>query len=83
MTQARSEHLTVYGLVGVALFLFVGVLIVASGGVIASGWLITLSMAWLVTGGIGAAMWRRTVWVPLLAAIALAAVWMIVFFGSR
>ena len=83
MTEARSGHLVVYGAVGVALFLFVGVLIVASGGVIASGWLITLIGMWLMAGGLAAAMWRRTVWIPLLALIGLSAVWMIVFFGSR
>lgn len=83
MTERRSEHLTVYGLVGVAMFAVVGVLIVASFGVISSGWLITLVAVWLVMAGVGGAMWRRAVWIPFLASIVLSAVWMIVFFRSR
>jgi hypothetical protein len=72
-----------YGLVGVAMHLIVGVLIVASFSVISSGWLVTLVGVWLLTSGVGAAMWRKTVWIPLLAAVLLSAVWMTVFFGSR
>lgn len=83
MTDERSSHLTMYGLVGVAMHLVVGVLIVASSSVISSGWLITLLGIWLVTAGAGALMWRRTVWIPLLASIVLSAIWMFVFFGSR
>jgi hypothetical protein len=83
VSGGRSEHLMVYGLVGVALYATVGLLIVASKSVISSGWLITLSTMWLATAGLAAATWRRTVWVPLLASIVLSTVWMIVFFGSR
>ena len=83
MTTGRSEHLTMYGLVGVAMHLVVGVLIVASMNVISSGWLVTLAGAWLLAAGAGALLWRRTVWVPLLASIVLSGVWMAVFFGSR
>ncbi len=79
----RSAHLMMYGLVGVAMHLIVGVLIVASFSVISSGWLITLVGMWLIATGLGAAMWRRTVWIPLLASIVLSALWMSVFFGSR
>ena len=63
--------------------LVIGALIVASHSVISSGWLITLVAIWLVTAGAGVLMWRRTVWIPLLASIGLSAVWMIAFFGSR
>lgn len=79
----RSEHLTMYGLVGVAMHAVVGVLIVASYSVISSGWLITLAGIWLIAAGAGAALWRRTVWIPLLASMVLSGVWMLVFFGSR
>ena len=83
MTSNRSDHLTMYGLVGVAMHLVVAILIVASYSVISSGWLITLVVVWLITAGAGLAMWKRTVWIPLLASIVLSAAWMIVFFGSR
>ncbi len=83
MTDERSDHLTMYGLVGVAMYLVVGILIVASYTVISSGWLVTLVGVWLVTAGAGAVLWRRTVWIPLLGSILLAGVWMVVFFGSR
>ena len=83
MTEGRSAHLAMYGMVGVAMYLVVGVLLVASYAVISSGWLVTLVGAWLAGAGLGMVMWRRTAWVPLLASILLAAVWMTVFFGSR
>lgn len=83
MTEGRSEHMTVYGLVGVAMFVVVGVLIVASYPAISSGWLATLVAAWTAAGAISGALWRRTVWIPLLASIGLSTIWMIVFFGSR
>ena len=83
MSAERSSHLMMYGLVGVAMLLVVGVLIVASYSVISSGWLVTLIGAWLVSVGAGAVLWKRTVWIPLLASILLSAVWMTVFFGSR
>lgn len=83
MTEGRSEHLTVYGFVGVAMHLVVGGLILASHGVISSGWLITLVAIWLATAVAGMWLWRRTVWIPLLASVVLSTVWMAVFFGSR
>ena len=83
MTGERSDHLTMYGLVGVAMYLVVGVLIAASYTVISSGWLVTLVGVWLLTAGAGAVLWKRTVWIPLLGSIVLAGVWMVVFFGSR
>lgn len=83
MTDARSDHLTMYGLVGVALQVVVAAMIVASRSVIGSGWLITLIGVWLATAVVGVVMWRRTVWVPLLASIGLSGFWMVVFFGSR
>jgi len=72
-----------YGMVGVAMFVVVGVLIVASYAVVSTGWMITLVVAWMVAGAVSGVMWRRTVWIPLLASIGLSALWMIVFFGSR
>jgi hypothetical protein len=72
-----------YGLVGAAMYLVVGVLIVSSSPVVSSGWVITLTLVWLVTAAVAALLWRRTVWVPLLASIVLSGVWMVVFFGSR
>ena len=83
MTESRSDHLTMYGLVGVAMHIIVGVLIVASVSVISSWWLVTLMGAWLLAAGAGAVLWRRTVWIPLLASIVMSGVWMAVFFGSR
>lgn len=84
MTSAeRSNHLTMYGLVGVAMHVVVGVLIGASFSVISAGWLLTLAGLWLLTAGIGAALWSRTVWIPLLGSIVLSGLWMTVFFGSR
>ena len=48
--SGRSEHLTTYGLVGVAAHLVVGVLIVASFRVISSGWVVTLTAAIVLSG---------------------------------
>ncbi len=79
----RSDHLTMYGIVGVAMYAVVGVLIGASFSVIPAGWLITLAGSWVAAAGLGAALWKRTVWIPLLASIVLSGVWMAVFFGSR
>jgi len=82
MTE-RSDHLTMYGLVGVAMHLVVGVMIGASFTVISGAWWLILGGLWVATAAAGAALWKRTVWVPLLASIVLAGVWMVVFFGSR
>ncbi len=83
MSEQRSAHLEMYGLVGVAMLLVTGVLIVASYNVVSSGWLFTLIGVWLLAAGSSAILWRRTVWVALLASLVLSTVWMIVFFGSR
>ena len=83
MTEPRSVHLEMYGFVGVAMLVVVGVLIVASASVISSGWLVTLIGVWLLVAGVSAVQWKRTVWVALVSSIGLAAVWMVVFFGSR
>ena len=79
----RSSHLTVYGLVGVAMHLVIGVLVIASYPVIPAGGMALLVMLWLAGAVLGAALWRRTVWIPLLASLVVAAVWMTVFSGSR
>ena len=84
MTEpGRSEHLTVYGLVGVAMYGVVGVLVAASGGVVSRGWLVTMIGLWLTGAIAGGLAWRRTVWVPLLGSIVVSAVWMIVVVSSR
>ena len=80
---SRSDHLTVYGMVGVAMHLIVGILIVASFAMIPAGWLVLLTLAWVAGAVAGKALWERTVWIPLLASIVLSAVWMTVFFASR
>ncbi len=79
----RSEHLTMYGLVGVAMHAVVGILVVASFGVVDSVGAVVLSGLWLLGAGLGAATWKRTVWVPLLASIVVAAVWMAIVLTSR
>lgn len=83
MTPERSNHLTMYGLVGVAMHLVVGVLVGASFSVIPVGWMLVLVALWLVGSIVGAAMWKRTVWVPLVASIFVSAIWMTTFFASR
>lgn len=82
-TPQRSDHLAMYGMVGVAMHIVVGVLIVASFAVIPTAWMVILIAAWLGAAVAGKALWERTVWIPLLASIVLSAVWMTVFFASR
>ena len=82
-TPQRSDHLAMYGMVGVAMHIVVGILIGASFAVIPAVWLAVLMAAWLGAALVGKALWRRTVWIPLLASIVLSAVWMAVFFSSR
>jgi hypothetical protein len=82
-TPSRSDHLTMYGMVGVAMHLIVGILVVASFAVIPAGWQVALTLAWVASAIAGKALWGRTVWIPLLASIVLSAVWMTVFFTSR
>lgn len=79
----RSDHLTMYGLVGVAMLAVVGVLIGASFSVIPGAALVALLSLWVAAAGLGAALWKRTVWIPLLASIVLSGVWMTVFFANR
>lgn len=82
-TPERSDHLTMYGLVGVAMHAVVGVLIAASFSVISGGWMLVLGFLWVATAAAGGALWKRTVWIPLLASIVVSGLWMAVFFGSR
>ena len=79
----RSEHLTMYGLVGVAMHLVVGVLVAASFAVIPVGWMVVLGVLWVAGAVLGAAQWNETVWIPLLASILVSALWMTVFFLGR
>lgn len=72
-----------YGLVGVAMLAVVGILIGASFSVISGGWMLVLGILWVVAAAAGGALWERTVWIPLLASLALSGLWMVVFFGSR
>ena len=79
----RSAHLTMYGVVGVAMYVVVGILVVASMTVVPVGWAVALAMLWLAGAVIGGALWRRTVWIPLLASILVATAWMVAFFTHR
>ena len=84
MTEAgRSEHLTMYGLSGVALLLVIGVLVIASVSVLPVGWMVVLIGLWLGAAVAGAAWWSKTVWVPMLAALAIFALWMFAVFTNR
>ena len=82
-TAARSDHLMMYGLVGVAMHLVIGILIAASVAVIPTGWMVVLVTLWLAGAIGGWALWKRTVWVPLLASIVASGLWMAAFFSSR
>lgn len=82
-SSERSAHLTMYGLVGVAMYVVVGILIVASIPVVPAVWITVLILLWLAGAVLGGALWKRTVWIPLLVSILVAAAWMIVFFSSR
>ncbi len=79
----RSDHLTVYGLVGVAMHLVVGVVIGASFSVISAGWMVFLALLWIGASVASWVFWDRTVWIPLLASVLMSAIWMSIFFGSR
>jgi hypothetical protein len=79
----RSDHLLVYGLVGVAMQLVVGVLIVASYRVLPTAWMVVLGGLWFAGSVLAAARWKRTVWIPLLSSVGLSILWMIGFFVSR
>ena len=79
----RSDHLTVYGLVGVAMHLVIGVLVAASFSVISAGWMVFLVVLWTSASVAGWVLWKQTVWIPLLASVLISAIWMAIFFGSR
>ena len=82
-SSERSAHLTMYGLVGVALYVVVGILVVASTAIVPTVWALLLVLLWLAGAVLGGALWKRNVWIPLLASTLVATVWMIVFFSSR
>jgi hypothetical protein len=82
-TPGRSEHLTMYGIVGVAMHVVIGILIAASFAVIPAAWMATLVLLWLAGAIGGGVLWKRTVWVPLLASIVISGLWMAAFFSSR
>lgn len=82
-TPDRSEHLTMYGMVGAAMHIVVGILVGASIAVIPAGWMVALISLWLLGAIAGGALWKRTVWIPLLASIVVSGLWMTAFFTSR
>ena len=82
-TPERSDHLIMYGMVGVAMHAVVGILVGASFAVISTGWMVLLALLWLVGAIGGGVLWKRTVWVPLLASIVVSGLWMTAFFSSR
>jgi hypothetical protein len=65
------------------MYLVVGILIGASATVVPGAWIATLGVLWLLGAAAGYVMWNRTVWIPLLASIVLAALWMTAFFTNR
>lgn len=79
----RSAHLTMYGLVGVAMHVVVGILVFASAAIVPTVWTVILVGLWLAGAALGGALWRRTVWIPLLASLVVAAVWMVAVFTNR
>lgn len=78
----RSDHLTVYGLVGVAIHLVVGVLALASTAILPAGWMVAVGVLWLAGSASGIVLWRRTVWIPLLASLLVATVLMVGFLSN-
>ena len=79
----RSAHLLMYGMVGVAMHVVVGILVVASIAIVPAWWAVTLIGSWLAGAALGGALWKRTVWIPLLASIVVAAAWMVAVFTNR
>ena len=79
----RSDHLTMYGLVGVAMHAVVGVLVAASYPVVPASGFVVLTTLWLTGAIAGALLWKRTVWIPLLASLVVATAWMGIFFANR
>jgi hypothetical protein len=72
-----------YGLVGVAMHLVVGVLVAASVAVLPTGWMVGLGVLWVAGAVFGVARWSETVWIPLLASVVVSALWMTAFFTNR
>ena len=79
----RSDHLIMYGMVGVAMHVVVGVLVVASYPVVPTSGFLVLAFLWLVGSVAGAMLWKRTVWIPLLSSLVVAAAWMAVVVANR
>lgn len=72
--ELTPRHL-LYALVGAGLMLAVGVLVVSSG-LVAPLWAVVLLIAvWLAAAVASVVTWRRKPWMPLLAAIGVAAIW--------
>ena len=82
-TPERSSHLTMYGMVGIAMHAVIGILIAASYPVVpVSGFLILLAL-WSAGAIAGTLLWKRTVWIPLLSSLVVATAWMGIFFANR
>ena len=79
----RSEHLTMYGMVGVAMHIVIGVLVAASVQVVPASGMVVLGILWTAGAIAGAASWKRTVWIPLLSSLLVAAAWMAVVVANR
>lgn len=79
----RSEHLTMYGMVGVAMHIVIGVLVAASVHVVPASGMIVLGILWTVGAIAGAVLWKHTVWIPLLSSLVVAGAWMTILFSNR
>ena len=79
----RSDHLTMYGFVGVALHAVIGVLVAASYPVVPASAFLVLTALWMAGAITGALLWKRTVWIPLLSSLVIATAWMGIFFANR
>lgn len=79
----RSEHLTMYGMVGVAMLIVIGVLVAASVHVVPASGMVVLGILWTAGAIAGAVWWKRTVWIPLLSSLVVAGAWMAVLFSNR
>jgi hypothetical protein len=81
MTEPQAEitpiHL-LFALIGLALMLFVGVFVFAST-LIAPWWaVLAMGVAWVGAAGWAWSRWRTSKFAPLLAAVAVAVVWIVV-----
>ena len=79
----RSDHLMMYGMVGGAMHVVVGALVMASFPVVPTVGFLVLGLLWLAGAVAGALLWRRTVWIPLLSSRLVAAAWMAVVVANR